>query len=189
MKNLTIFLAFALMFSTSFAQKKSKVETFEKPKFTIDETTKMITYQNVVETTGTKNELYNKGLSWYKSYYKNPTNVIREQDKTNHKIVGKGRFKILNPKDKKGMQTMAGIVQYTITTFYKDGKIKYVINDINWKQTSKYPAEKWLDESSPSYRPKYNYFLQQVDEYMKKTTANLESKIKAQAANTNNDNW
>lgn len=177
-----------MMFTTSHAQKKSKLETFEKPEFTIDETTKMITYQNVVEIEGTKKELYNKGLNWYKTYYKNPTNVIREQDKINNKIVGKGRFKILNPKDKKGIQTMAGIVQYTITTHYKDGKIKYVINDINWKQTSKFPAEKWLDETSPSLTPKYNYFLQQVDEYMKKTTANLESKITSKTS-TKNDNW
>ena len=172
-----------------FAQKKNKQQTYEQPKFTISDKTKQITYSEVIELNGTPDELYNKGLSWYKTYFKNPANVIRTQDKTNHKILGKARFKILNPQNKKGLKTMAGIVQYTIKIAFKDGKYRYVIDDINLKQTSKYPIERWLADKGPYYSPKNNFYLQQVDEYMKKTIDNLKKYMAKPKVTNNEDDW
>ena len=77
------------------AQKKNEV-VFEKPEIPVDELSKKITYTKVVEATGSKDELYRKALSWYNNYYKNPTEVIREKDPVEGKILGKGRIKILN---------------------------------------------------------------------------------------------
>ncbi len=188
MKTKIIFIMLISISIIATAQKQ-KYKTYEQPKFTIDEDTKMITYSGVIELKGTPDELYDKGLSWYKTYYKNPTNVIRNQDKATHKILGKARFKILNPPNKKGLKTMAGIIQYTIKLGFKDGKYRYIIDDINLKQTSKYPIERWLADKGPYYKPNNNFYLQQIDEYMKKTIDNLKKYMAKPKKQTNDDNW
>lgn len=170
------------------AQKKSS-QVYKCPSFNIDETTKLITYTEVINQAGTSDELFDKGLSWYNSYFKNPTNVIRKKDKVNHKIVGKARLRILNPANKKGIKTMAGIVLYTITVAFKDGKYKYTIDDIILKQTSKYPIERWLATKGPYYNPKNNFYLQQVDENMKKTIADLKKHMTKSNAANNKSDW
>ncbi len=168
------------------AQKKNAV-VFEKPEIPVDETTKKITYSKVVEASGTKDQLYKKALGWYNRYYKNPTNVIREKDAANGRILGKARIKILNPPDKKGVQTMKGIVVYTIICELKDGRFKYTISDINLKSTSYYPCEKWLDTDSQTYSQVYNFFLKQVDEEVKKTIKSLVSAMTISAEKKQED--
>jgi len=64
-------------------------------KLPIDESTKLITYTKVIDVTNqTKDVLFDRALAWAKGYYKNPTEVIREQNKEEGKIVCKGRYKI-----------------------------------------------------------------------------------------------
>ncbi len=189
MKQKTLFLILFISISIIAFAQKNKQQTFEQPKFTISDKTNMITYSEVVELQGSPDKLYDKGLDWYKTYFKNPTNVIRTQDKANHKILGKARFRILNPPNKKGLKTMAGIVQYTIKIAFKDGKYRYVIDDINLKQTSKYPIERWLSDKGPYYSPRNNFYLQQVDEYMKKTIDDLKKYMAKQKAANNDDDW
>ena len=167
--SLIIIIGFALSLN---AQKKNEI-VFEKPEIPVDESTKKISYTKVVEATGTKDELYKKAFTWFNNYYKNPSEVIREKDPTAGKILGKGRIKILNPADKKGVQTMKGIVLYTLTCELKEGRFKYTVTDVNLKATSFYPCEKWLDTESQTYSQVYNFFLKQVDEEIKKTTENL----------------
>jgi len=188
MKSKLIILSFLLTSIFATAQ-KNKYKTYEQPKFTINDQTKMITYTEVVQIAGTPDKLYDKGLSWFKTYYKNPTNVIRKQDKTNYKILGKARIRILNPPNKKGLKTMAGIVLYTIKLEFKDGKYRYIIDDINLKQTSKYPIERWLADKGPYYNPKNNFYLQQIDEYMKKTIEDLKKFMSKPQKQDNSDNW
>jgi hypothetical protein len=72
---------------------------------------------------------------------------------------------------------MGGIVNYTFTVSFKDGRYKYKITNIEWKQSSKYPIEKWMDKSAGSYSPKYEYYLQQVDDEMKKVISELKKSI------------
>ena len=43
----------------------------------IDPVTKMITYEEVVKETGTKDELYDRCVKWFNSFYKNITNVTK----------------------------------------------------------------------------------------------------------------
>ena len=76
--------------SLNYAQKKDEV-VHEKPDVPIDASTNKITYTKVVNTSGTTSELYQKGLRWFNSFYKNPSNVIREKDESKGKIVGKIR--------------------------------------------------------------------------------------------------
>lgn len=160
------------------AQKKGEI-IYETPEIPVDETTQKITYTKVVDATGSKDILFKRALTWFNRYYKNPTNVIREKDEAAGKILGKARIKVLNPPDKKGIQTMKGIVVYTLSCELKDGRFKYTVNDINLKTTSYYACEQWLDTESQTYSHVYNFFLQQVNDEINKTLAALEKHVTA----------
>ena len=175
MKNLLIILASFFTFQAANAQ--------ELP---IDSKSKLITYTEVVEQVGSATELYEKAHRWFFSYYKNPHNVVKES--ADNKITARPRFKILNPKNKKGVATMGGIVNYTFTVSFKDGRYKYKITNLEWKQNSKYPIERWMDKSAKTYSPKYEYYLQQVDEEMKKVITELKNSI-AKADEKKEEEW
>ena len=97
--------------------------------------------------------------------------MIREKDSVNMKISGIHRFKIT--KEVKGVKNDAGMVQYTINVAAKDGKYRYEVTKINWKQTSYYGIEKWMDKSAASYDPQYESFLAQTDQFVKGLIENL----------------
>lgn len=177
-------LAFSLQ---SSAQKNKQPVTI--PDLPIDATTGLYTYTNVEEIPGkSKSELYNQALSWANTYYKNPTDVIREKNAEEGKILIKARYKIFNEADKKGVVTAAGDVMYTLTIGAKDGKYKYEISKINWQQTSVFPIERWKDIASPSFDPTYAYYLQQTDLKIKEVIAALEKHIKA-GIKDKKDDW
>lgn len=164
-----------LFFGTIFAQ--------ELP---INSESKLITYSKVVNTEGTADALFTKAHKWFFSFYKNPNNVVKES--SNNKIVARPRFKILNPPDKKGIKTMGGIVLYTFTVIFKDGRYKYTITNIEWKQSSKYPIERWMDKTARSYQKKYDYYLEQVDKEINKTIAAMNKSI-AQEKKKTEEEW
>ncbi len=156
----------------------------------VDSITKLITYESVVQSPGKKADvLYKKALSWFNAYYKNPAEVIRENDSLKFKITGKPRFKIYNPPDKEGTRTDAGLVQYTITLSAKDGRFKYELTDFNWKQPSYYPSERWMDTKSQMYSPVYPEYLKQVDQYVKEVIRNLMDAMLKEKPVKDKDNW
>jgi hypothetical protein len=162
--------------------------TSTAPKFVFDAESKLISYNKVVELgTGTKDELFNKAIGWCNMFYKNPADVIREKKQEDGLIVCKARFKISNPPDKKGVVTDAGIVQYTLRLFFKDGRYKYDLTEFNWKQTSYFAAEKWLDKKSSSYVPEYDFYLQQLNENANQIIQDLEKGMKGSSAIKKND--
>jgi hypothetical protein len=159
-------------------------------KLAIDETSKLITYTKVIDATNqTKDVLFDRALAWAHDYYKNPTDVIREQNKEEGKIVCKGRYKFSNPADKKGFATDAGLIQYTLTLLFKDGKIKYTLSETNWKQTSYYACEKWMDTSSQYYKTEFEFYLQQLDTNSKEILKSLEKECLNPKTEKAKDNW
>lgn len=170
----TAFIVMLSVVSTSFAQQKAIV------KLPVDEETKLFTYDKVQEVAGVSQaELYSRGLEWCLGYFKNPNDVIRERDSVGGKILCKARFNISNPADKKGLQTSAGMVQYTLTLMFKEGKYRAVLTEINWKQQSYYAIERWMDTSSQYYdEEKFNYYLQQTDEKAKEILKDLDKTMK-----------
>ncbi len=139
--------------------------------YPIDPATKKISYSEVLTQTGTADELYRKANVWVMGFYKNASNVVKENTPT--KIVADARFKLLNPADKKGVQTMAGIVTYDLVIELKEGRYKYTITNIEWIQTSNFPAERWMDSTSPSYNQNYAHYLKQADDEMKRVLSSL----------------
>jgi hypothetical protein len=145
------------------AQKEPLATPFAVP---IDSISKLITYEKVVEVKNvSEKELYNRINEWFKTFYKNPSEVIRENDSVKHVIVGKPRFRLSNLSVKDETKTEAGLVQYTITVASREGRFKYEITAFNVKQASYFPCERWLDTKSASYQPVYNDYLQQLDKY------------------------
>jgi hypothetical protein len=157
----------------TYAQNKSVV------KMPVNEETKLITYEKVQEVAGVNQaELYQRGLQWCMTYFKNPTDVIRSRDSIGGTIVCKARFKISNPPDKKGLETDAGLVQYTLNLMFKDGRYRYVLTEINWKQQSYYGIEKWMDTSNQYYKTEFEYYLQQSDDKVKELLKDLDKGMK-----------
>src|SRR5687768_2606952 len=106
-KKICIVVALCCMVYISHAQNKAKLP--------VDEVSKLITYTSVSELPGiSKDSLYRKALAWCHEYFVNPVEVIREQDPKAGKIVCKGRFKVMDPADKKGIAAEGGNVQYTL---------------------------------------------------------------------------
>ncbi|NSW45101.1 MAG: DUF4468 domain-containing protein [Bacteroidales bacterium] len=183
----TYVLSFTLILLSTLIINAQK-EEYKEPVLPIDSNTKMIMYSKTLSVNLTKDSLYKKVKSWFFAYYKNPTGVIRQDDAANGQIIGKHQIKVLNPPDKKGIQTMRGIVQYTITTQFKDNKVRIVLNELNLKETSYTPIEKWLDKTAPGFTTKNYFYLEQIDKEMKATINHFENYI-TKSQSTNKNEW
>lgn len=146
----------------------------------IDPETKLVSYNGIVDVAGAnQKELYKRAMKWFRTNYKNPADVIKEQDSTTtYTISGIHRFKITKDvpgkkKDDPVIKNDAGLVSYSIKVSAKDNKFRYEITKINWKQQSYYPIEKWMDKTSGYYDPAFESYLQQTDTYMKELVSSL----------------
>lgn len=187
MKGKFLLAAAAALFTCSsiFAQKSAVLA----PSMPVDEDTKLITFSAIVDVPATtKNEIYARTLEWFNAYYKNPGEVIRERDSVNLKITGKPRFRITNEPNENGVKLDAGIVQYTINVAAKDNKAKYTISEINWKQQSYFPIEKWVAEKD-RYKQN-NYYIYSTDSVLRKDVIPaLEKALKTAKKKVDKDNW
>ena len=175
-----------LLMSTTITQ----AQITATPKLPVDEKTKLICYSKAETVANiTQDEFYKRALSWANSYFKNPKDVIREYDRVQGKIVCKARFKIMNPPDKKGFATDGGNVQYTLDIQFKDGKYKYDLTEINWKQPSYYAAEKWLDATNAGYKPEFVYYLKQVDDSTKVVIKSLDKAMHTNQVVDKKEEW
>lgn len=175
-----------LIFVLSFSAKAQKQDPIQAVRVPVDSITKLITYEGVVEVRGEKADvLYKRGMNWFKTFYKNPAEVIRENDSLKFKITGKPRFKISNLPDKEGLRTDGGLVQYTITFAARDGRFKYEITEFNQKQTSYFPCERWIDPKSPGYTE----YLNQLDQYANDLIKNLKNSLLTEKPVKNKDKW
>lgn len=161
----------------------------QAPKLPVDEKTGLITYSKVNEVNGANaGTLYQRALEWANKYYKNPTDVIRERDSVGGSLLCKARFKIMNPADKKGLATDAGNVMYTLKIQLKDGRYRYELTEINWKQQSYYPCERWTDKTAATYKPAFDYYLEQTDATAREVIKSLEKAMSA-APVSKSDEW
>jgi hypothetical protein len=183
MKKILSFLSLFLFCTVTFAQTKSGA-------LPVDSATHLITYEEVVQMPNVSAELiHNKVLAWFRQYFKNSGEVIRQNDLMQHIVMGKPRFKIYNPADKDGLKTDAGLVQYTITVSSRDGRFKYELTDFNWKQVSYYPAERWMDTKAATYVRVYADYLKQVEEYSRSLISDLKNTVLTDKPVKDKDNW
>lgn len=162
---------------------------FAQQTIPVDEETKLAYYKEVVEVPGaTRAELYDRGLAWINKFFPNPNGVIQSKNPETGEIVGKAQFK-LKLVDKKGVETFEGMVAYTFTMSFKDGKFKYEITRIHWVQASYYDVSKWNDTKDPHYKSEsYPAFIQQTNSYFDNMKAELKKAVKT-APVKKKDDW
>jgi hypothetical protein len=182
--------AAALMLAASLAfGQKNKPAPVELPIMPVNEETKLIAFSGVIDENANKTELYKRAMNFFKNNYKNPAEVIKTQDEAGGEIEGVGRYKIFNPEDKTGVKTDAGLVSYTINIKLKDNKYKYEITKINWKQSSYFPVEKWMDKNSPSYQANYDQYLIQTNEQIRDLEEKLKAAMKIPSEKQKSSDW
>jgi hypothetical protein len=156
----------------------------------VDSITHLISYEEVIQVKDlSAQQLYNRALAWFRKYYKNSSEVIRDNDIVNYKITGKPRFKISNLPDKEGTKTDAGLVQYSITISAREGRYKYELTEFNWKQASYYPCEKWMDTSSGYYNNNYPEYLHRLDANAQTLIADLKNSMASDNPAKDKDKW
>lgn len=132
----------------------------------IDKETNKIMYQEVVKAKGTADDLYVRGIEWFNSFYPNPTGVTKIRNREDAVIEGIARFEITYI-DEEERERDAGLISYLIRLECKNGRYRYTITDFNYKQTSRFPVERWLDKNAPAYNPQWDEYIRQLDEYTK----------------------
>lgn len=172
MKNVILLILFLCVSGHGFSQ--AEIPALQLP---VDQDSKMIMYREVVTEEGGKDILYDRGASWFSSYYKSPVSVMKIQDKVNGKLEGLGRF-LIYYKDEQDNLRQAGIITYEIKLELKDNKYRYTLTDFNLKGSSRYPVEKWLNKSDPVYNSNWDSYLYQIDTTMQGLVKNLKEEMK-----------
>lgn len=134
----------------------------------IDSTTHLITYSEVVNENGSKDELYSRAREWFAKTYNSAQNVIQMDDKD--KIVGKALMQVYHKAF--GKDHISGYINYTISIYFKDGKYKYEIT--NFYHTGEYigdgytvpdfgSSESMINSKKKIYQKTFTYYLSQLD--------------------------
>lgn len=148
----------------------------------IDEETGLITYQEVVEEEGSKQEFFNRAIGWINNFYKNPVDVTKTRDPESGKIKGIHRFKIKDI-DEDGTNIDAGVVQYEFILELKDGRYRYTLTNFVLRQSSKIPVENWLDNSDPQSKS----YLKQLNTFAQDWIISLKEGMKPQIEKSDDD--
>jgi hypothetical protein len=153
----------------------------------LDEETGLITYKEVVEESGNKQEFFNRAIAWINEYYPNPVDVTKVRDPQSGLIKGLHRFKIRNT-DSEGLVTDAGVIQYEFTLEFKEGRYRYILTEFVLRQSSKIPVEKWLNKDDPQYNPQWEDYLDQVKDFAESWIKSLKEGMKAKPEKKD-DEW
>ena len=170
MKKISLFLLLAMLASVAFAQKNKNLE---EPALPIDENTKLVTYQDVVNEPGTPQELYDRAMLWVKEFYKNTNEVIKKSDRDAAVIQMRSSVRIYGTQ-KDGTPHFRNIVYYNFKLECRNNRYRYTITDFNEKATSSAPIEVWFDTKNPHWEPAHYGYLNQIDEKIKAVIASLE---------------
>jgi len=152
-------------------------------KYPVDEETGLITYKEVVQEEGNKEDYFNRAIGWINEFYKNPVDVTKVRDPQSGIIKGLHRFKIKDTNEE-GLQTDAGVVQYRFLLEFKEGRYRYTLTEFVLRQSSKIPTEKWLDENNPQSKS----YLKQLDKFVQTWIISLKEGMKPKVEK-NDDDW
>ncbi len=117
-----------------------------------------------------KNVLMVRAERWFKTFYKNPSSVIKE--KTDSSIVGKYQFNIFNTST--GNKLSSGFVHYTFKITCRDNQYTYNVTRINLKSASYFGIENWLTPKNKKEEKNSAEYFEQIAEHL----TNLESHLK-----------
>ena len=161
MKHVMLIIAALLMQFPLMAQEVT-IKTVNVP---VDEETGLIVYQQVVQQEGTKTELFNRAGEWLHQFYANPVQVTKVRDAASGLIKGKHSYDLIQL-DKNGNKIDAGTILYSFKIECKDDRYRWTGDELFLKRSSRFPLERWLDTSDPSYNPAWADYLQQFDNFV-----------------------
>ncbi len=180
MKTLLFTLAVILSISNLTAQDYPELH------IPIDEETKLVKFQEVVDDKGDKYELFKRSIYWLNDTYKDPVRVTSVRDKETGKIVGRHRFRIYYW-DNDNIKHVAGMINYTFTLEMKDDRYRYIIDEIVLKSATNIPVEKWLDKDDPAYDPRWEGYLVQIRDFVRSWSENLKERMKPEPEKVEDD--
>lgn len=144
----------------------------------VDENTGLLTYKEVVEETGTKDELFNRCSSWLHTFYANPWEVAKVRDQASGIIKIEHQIRLYDT-DENGIKKDAGLVLYNANVEFKDNRYRITVDKFVWKQASRYAVERWLDKEAPDYNVKWQDYLTQIETFVKdELVKSLKEKMK-----------
>lgn len=150
----------------------------------------VLTYENVVkvDSTLTAEQIYSKALLFCANEFKSANEVVQLKDETNNIIIAKGLIQMDWPTL---VGTTNGYTEFTLSIYCKDGKYKYVINNLAWQQQMKMKLSTYshnqritLDNIVKKDNNATRKILSQLDERINYITSNLSKYI-----NSKEDNW
>jgi len=158
-----------------------------KAQVPVNPDTKLIQYQEVVTMTGSVDTLYNRGLKWVNSFFKNPSSVITSSDPASGIITGAHRV-AMNDKDEDGNTMKSNIlVEFKFKIEAKENRYRYTVDEFRMKAASAFPLERWLDKTDPQYSPKWDEYLTQVDTHIRGLIKSLKNGMEPKVVKS--DNW
>lgn len=157
MKKITLSLVAALFSFSILAQAEG---TDSIP---VNPNTKLITFQEVVEQEGTKDELFVRASEWLHHYFKQPVYVTNVRDAATGLIKGKHQFELFYYED--DVKKRAGLIKYYFKIECRDGRYRYTLDNFMLTQASKYPCERWLDRTHRDYNEQWPLYLEQIRAY------------------------
>lgn len=160
MKNTFLLLILIGSFISLFGQKEV---VYIMPDLPVDETTKLITYKDVVNEKGSPQELYDRAMDWVKTYYKNTAEVIKSSDREKGVIELRSSVKIHNVM-KDGSKVYKNIVYYNFKIECRQDRYRYTITDFNEKATAAAPIEIWFDQKHSRWQPSWYGYLNEIHE-------------------------
>lgn len=171
MKQFALILGIFILFSLDA---RSQEKDLNIP---VDETTGLITYREVVEVEGSKDDLFNRSIYWLNEFYTNPVAVTKVRDQATGVIKGQHQFRVYYT-DENGYKKDAGHVMYDFMVEFKEGRYRYTVTDFLLRKASRYPVEQWLNKSDPLYNERWDEYLRQIDSYMRdQWIASLKNKM------------
>jgi len=160
MKKFITFLIIASAGLFVFSQEE-EVSTVEA--IPVDPNTGLITFQEVVEETGTKKELFNRASEWLHHYFKQPVYVTEVRDAASGVIKGKHQFELIFYE--KDVKKTAGMIKYYFKIECKDGRYRYTLDQFVLTRQSRYPCERWLNTAHRDYNEQWPLYLEQLRVY------------------------
>ncbi|KUJ53994.1 DUF4468 domain-containing protein [Chryseobacterium aquaticum] len=88
-----------------------------------------------VDSTATKDELFNRARTWFGKTYNNEKFVISTEDRVNGEISGNGSMTYRTGKLYFGVGAVIGDVNYKVNIFVKDGRYKYLFHSFRHEGT------------------------------------------------------
>ena len=71
------------------------------------------------------------------------------------------------------------MIMYNARIEFKENRYRIVVDNFVLKQVSRYPVEKWLDQSAPDYDVKWKNYLEQIDSFVRdELISSLKEKMK-----------